>query len=98
MFEQLSKAINRRKTLWSKENIDTNQRVFNEWEKVILNEFSPEMITLAKPYSFKNNRLTVFLRNSVVACEIQTKKDRIKNSINRNIEGIKVKEIILKVR
>jgi len=98
MFEQLSKAINRKRTLWSKESIDTNQRVFNEWEKAILNEFSPEMITLARPYSFKNGKLIVFSRNSVVACEIQAKRDKIKNSINRNIEGIKVKEIILKVR
>ncbi len=98
MFEQLSKAIGRRKTLWSKENIDSTQRVFNEWERVILDEYGPEMITLVRPYSFKNNKLTVFARNSTVACEIQVKKDKIKNSINKNTEGIRIKEIILKVR
>lgn len=97
MFEQLSKAIERKKTLWSKENIDSVQRVFNEWERSILKEYGPEIITLAKPYSFKNNKLNIFVRNSTVACDIQVKKDKIKNSINKNIGRLKIKEIILKV-
>lgn len=98
MFESISKAINRRKILWSKESIDSNQRVFNEWQKVIFKEYGPEMITLIRPYSFKNSKLIVFARNPLIACEVQAKKDRIRNTINKNIGSNWIKEIILRVR
>jgi hypothetical protein len=98
MFESLSKAIDRKKYIWSKEKISNNQKIFNCWEKIIIDEYGPEMITLARPYSFKHQKLTVTVRNSTVACEIQAKKEKIKNIINKNTGGeTKIKEIIIKI-
>jgi hypothetical protein len=98
MFELLSRTIDKKKSIWSKEKISSNQRVFDEWERGLVNEYGPTMITLAKPYSFKNQKLIVTVRNSIIACEIQAKKEKIKNAINKIVgERESIKEIIIRI-
>ena len=98
MFELLSRTIDRKRPTWSKEKLASNQRIFSEWERVVINEYGPKMVTLAKPYLFKQQRLIVTVRNTIVACEIKAKKEKNRNIINKSIgEKVTIKEIVIKI-
>jgi len=99
MFESLAKIVDRRKKFWDKGKLESNQKILKEWEEQILKEFGPTMISMAKPLLIRNQRLIVNVRNAVVACEIQAKKDKIKNAINKKISDKKslLQEIVLRI-
>jgi len=99
MIESLGKIIARRKIIWSKNKLESNQKIFKEWERIMLDEFGPEMLTLAKPNFIKNKKLIITVRNATIACELQARKERIKDQINKKI-GDKngfLNEIVLRV-
>jgi len=99
MFESLGKIVSRRKKFWDKSKIEANQKILKEWEEQILKEFGPAMIPMAKPMLVRNQRLIISVRNAVIACEIQARKEKIKNAINKKISDKKslVEEIVLRI-
>ncbi len=99
MFEALGKIIDRKRRTWDRGKIELNQKIMNAWEDQISKEFGPAMVSMAKPLLIRNQKLIVNVKSAVIACEVQAKKEKIKNSINRIIDAKKtsLKEIVLKI-
>ncbi len=72
---------------------EQGQKIFNNWDEIIGEEYKE----LTKPYRILNNKLFIYVENSVIISELIYKKKKIIEKINKKF-SIVIKDLVFKIK
>ncbi len=72
---------------------EKGREIFNDWNEIIGEKYKE----LTKPYRILNNKLFIYVENSVIMSELIYKKRRIIEKINKKFSMV-IKDLVFKIR
>lgn len=71
--------------------------IFQKWEEVSLKEFGEKIEGKTSSLRLRKGRLIIKVKNPLIACELQAKKNKLITLINEGFYNQPVKDIAFKV-
>lgn len=97
MFESLENILKRRFNSLNLEGMGLAEKIFERWYNISPKIFGEEILNKVKPILFQRGRLVIQVSDSVIACELQSKKENIISLLNKGFVKKQVKDISLKL-